>query len=91
VGHRISSAPFRAAMLQRRPCRDVDFGQDRISLFINVDVSALIPRDRFGSLSEERNLENPFVAAPYVSTPNGREITDGFSSDHEKLLVQDVG
>lgn len=33
-------------MLQRRPCLNVDFGQDRISLFINVDVSALIPQDR---------------------------------------------
>lgn len=82
---------FWAAMLQRRPCLDVDFGQDRISLFINVDVLALIPRDRLGSLSEERNLENPFVAAPYVSAPSGREITNGFSSDHEKLLAQDVG
>ena len=79
------------ALLQRRPCLNVDFGQDRISLFINVDVSALIPQDRLGSLLEERNLENPFVAASYVSAPSGREITNGFSSDHEKLLAQDVG
>lgn len=25
-----------------------------------------------------RNLENPFVATPYVSVPSGREITNGF-------------
>jgi len=55
------------------------------------DASALISPDRLGSFPEKRNLENPFVAVPCVSAPSGSEITNGFSSDHEKLLAQDVG
>lgn len=54
-------------------------------------MSALIPRDTGSTTCRTRNLENPFVATPYVSVPSGWEITNGFSSDHEKLLAQDVG